>query len=162
MLEQFENGRATLIAALEDIRDGRIPGITYSQYAYGTPGPAGHITGCLACIALCLEQGVATTYRELAACMGAKNFHEVYSIYASHVLEAAKNLLGLSHTEQYDIFGTGCTWPDDLQVLYGNNRIEAAIQALNRLQPDGSIAESELPTIPAEPVRDSLLEEVLA
>lgn len=166
-MSQLEQGKATLIAVLEDIRDGRRTDLKYDQHYYGSgPKADGTLVGCLACIALCLEQGVPQTVADIRYVYAGLNNGDLnlrYAQLAEKATAAGKKLLGLDPNpdESFAIFGTGACWPVDLRALYHNDKIAAAIEALNRLQPDGSFAPpntlAELTVNSAEPVREEVL-----
>lgn len=161
-MSQLEQGKATLIAVLEDIRDGRRTDISYNQDSYGEDHN-GVLDGCLACIALSLEQGVSKTLAERVQlrklhCSFGGPVHDAYIAHGNVCKAAGRELLAM---ENYSIFGTVAMWPEDIQGLYMTDRIAAGIEALNRLQPDGSFAPptplAELTVNSAEPVREEVM-----
>jgi hypothetical protein len=147
-LNQLEIGKAALIAVLEDIRDGRRTDLGYDQDSYGGPSSHGYskITGCLACIAYTLEYGIEETRNQLRKCYGHMKTSEARELYlqlARDMRASARKLLGLPETvvSCHALFGTvALSWPIDLYRLYQTDRFAAAIEAINRLQPNGTFA----------------------
>lgn len=134
-----QQGKATLIAVLEDIRDGRRTDLSYDQQTFGGMGHG----ACLAHIAYSLEFGVEQAELCLQQAVKAK-YHDGGGSYlelAELMRQSAKRLLGMAATASNGLFGTyALSWPKDIGKMYESDRYGAAIEAINRVQYDGFFA----------------------